>query len=135
MASQLFSFPKKRQMPPNPVSLAVPLRGRYRQPMRPLDLQIIGQVLAIKWEGGEEDFIPLEFLRRHCPCAGCKGEMDVMGNIYKAPDRPLTPSAFVLTRIVPVGNYAVNLFWGDGHQAGIYSYNYLRRLAATHKQG
>lgn len=102
--------------------------------MRPLDLQIIGQELAIKWDDGSEDFLRLEFLRRHCPCAGCKGEMDVMGKVYKAPEKPLTPSAFQLTRFLPVGNYAVNLIWADGHQAGIYSFDYLRRLAAAQNQ-
>ena len=42
-----------------------------------------------KWQDGTEDFIALEKLRRACPCAGCKGERDVMGNLYKNPDRPL----------------------------------------------
>ncbi|WCJ61182.1 DUF971 domain-containing protein [Fontisphaera persica] len=102
--------------------------------MRPLDLQVVGQELAIKWEDGSEAFLPLEMLRRHCPCAGCKGEMDVMGKVYKAPDRPLTPTAFQLARLLPVGNYAVNLVWAEGHQAGIYSFDYLRRLAASQNQ-
>ncbi|MCX8155174.1 MAG: DUF971 domain-containing protein [Verrucomicrobiae bacterium] len=102
--------------------------------MRPLDLQVIGQELAIKWDDGREDFLGLEFLRRHCPCAGCKGEMDIMGKVYKAPDKPLTPAACQLTRLLPVGNYAVNLLWADGHQAGIYSFDYLRRLATVQSQ-
>ena len=42
--------------------------------MRPLDIQQIGNELAIKWDDGSESFIPLETLRRCCPCAGCKGE-------------------------------------------------------------
>ena len=57
--------------------------------MRPVDVQQIGEELAIKWEDGSESFIPLEKLRRACPCAGCKGEMDVMGNLYKSPEQPL----------------------------------------------
>ena len=99
--------------------------------MRVLDLQVIGQELAIKWADGTENFLRLDFLRRHCPCAGCKGEMDVLGKVYKGPDKPLSPTAFQLARLQPVGNYAVNLIWADGHQAGIYSFDYLRRLAAA----
>ncbi len=57
--------------------------------MRPLDIQTIGQELAIKWDDGSESFVLLEKLRRHCPCAGCKGEVDVMGNVYKGPDQTL----------------------------------------------
>lgn len=103
--------------------------------MRPLDMQVVGDELAIKWDDGHEDFIPLQALRRHCPCAGCQGEMDIMGKIYKGPERPLTPPAFQLARMLPVGNYAVNLIWADGHQAGIYSFDYLRRLAAEQHPG
>jgi DUF971 family protein len=98
--------------------------------MRPTDLQIIGTELALRWEDGSESFIPLERLRRECPCAGCKGEMDVMGNVYKGPDQPLRPESFHLTRLVPVGTYAVQPIWADGHSSGIYSFPYLRHLAA-----
>ena len=71
--------------------------------MRPLDLQQIGEELALKWDDGSESFIALEKLRRACPCAGCKGEMDVMGNLYKNPEQPYSPAAFRLVRIETVG--------------------------------
>jgi DUF971 family protein len=97
--------------------------------MKPLDIQPIGAELAIKWEDGGESFIPLEKLRRHCPCAACKGEMDVMGRVYKGPDKPLSPRAFELLRVANVGSYAVQPVWGDGHATGIYSFDYLRTVA------
>ena len=102
--------------------------------MRPLDIQPIGEELAIKWEDGTESFIPLEKLRRACPCAGCKGEVDVMGNLYKNPDQPLAPNAFKLIRLDPIGTYGVQPLWADGHATGIYSFDYLRRVAEA-KQG
>lgn len=97
--------------------------------MRPLDLQLVGNELAIKWTDGAESFVLLEALRRACPCAGCKGEMDIMGNVYKNPDKPYGPLAFVLTRIGNVGSYGIQPVWGDGHTTGIYSFDYLRRIA------
>jgi DUF971 family protein len=97
--------------------------------MRPADVQQIGEELAIKWEDGSESFLSLEKLRRACPCAGCKGEMDVMGNLHKNPERPLTPAAFRLVRLERVGTYALQPVWGDGHATGIYSFEYLRRAA------
>src|SRR5208282_3323174 len=97
--------------------------------MRPVDLQQIGQELAIKWDDGSENFIALEKLRRACPCAGCMGERDVMGQLHKGPDRPLSPRSFQLARLEPVGGYAVQPFWADGHGSGIFSFDYLRRLA------
>ena len=99
--------------------------------MRPTDIQQIGGELGIKWDDGTESFISLETLRRHCPCAGCKGEVDIMGNLHKGPGRPLTPEAFQLVRIVNVGGYALQPIWADGHTTGLYSYDYLKRLAES----
>jgi len=99
--------------------------------MKPLDIQTIGHELAIKWDDASESFIPLENLRRACPCAGCKGETDIMGNLYKNPDRPLTAKAFELVKITSVGGYAIQPVWADGHNTGIYSFEYLRRVATA----
>ena len=96
--------------------------------MRPLDIQQIGQELAIKWADGTESFIALEQLRRCCPCAGCQGESDIMGNVYKNPPASLTAKAFELTRMVTVGGYAIQPVWGDGHNTGIFSFDYLRKV-------
>jgi DUF971 family protein len=96
--------------------------------MRPNDIQQIGNELAIKWSDGEESFIPLEKLRRHCPCAGCQGETDIMGNLYKNPEQKLTPAAFQLVRLIGVGGYAIQPVWADGHATGIYSFEYLKRM-------
>ena len=97
--------------------------------MRPLDIQTIGEELAVKWDDGSESFIRLETLRRACPCAGCKGEVDVMGHLHKGPERPLIPSAFQLVRIVSVGGYALQPVWADDHATGLYSFEYLKRVA------
>ena len=95
------------------------------------DVQQIGEELAIKWDDGTESFVRLETLRRHCPCAGCKGEVDVMGNLYKNPDKPLSPAAFQLRKITTVGGYAIQPVWGDGHGSGLFSFDYLKRIANT----
>ena len=97
--------------------------------MQPVDIQPIGQELAIKWPDGQESFIPLTLLRRQCPCAGCKGETDVMGNLHKGPEQALTPDAFKLVRLDRVGQYAIQPWWADGHSTGIYSFDYLLKLA------
>jgi DUF971 family protein len=101
--------------------------------MRPVDIQAIGDELAIKWDDGSESFIPLETLRRACPCAGCKGEVDIMGNLYKGPERTLSPTAFELARIETVGTYAIQPIWADGHATGLFSFDYLKRVADEHE--
>jgi DUF971 family protein len=99
--------------------------------MRPVDVQQIGEELAIKWDDGSESFITLEKLRRACPCAECTGEVDVMGNLYKGPERALSPAAFRLLRLERVGTYALQPVWADGHATGLYSFDYLRQVAAA----
>jgi DUF971 family protein len=97
--------------------------------MRPKDIQQIGGELAIKWDNGGESFIPLEKLRRACPCAGCMGETDIMGNVYKNLEQKFSSSAFELKRIISVGGYAIQPVWADGHTTGIFSFDYLQRIA------
>jgi DUF971 family protein len=91
--------------------------------MRPVNLQPIGNELAVKWDDGSESYIPLEKLRRCCPCAGCQGEKDILGNVYKNPEHPLSSDAFRLQRIVQVGGYAIQPVWADGHATGLYSFD------------
>ena len=99
--------------------------------MRPTDLQPIGSELAIRWADGRESFVPLETLRKFCPCAGCLGEKDIFGNVYKAPERPYGPGAFELRELRPVGGYAVQPVWADGHATGLYTWEWLERLASA----
>ncbi len=97
--------------------------------MQPVDLQVVGEELAIKWEDGSESYLPLEQLRRHCPCATCQGEPDILGHLHKGPAQTLLPSAFQLAGMNRIGGYAVQLIWADGHSTGLYSFEYLERLA------
>jgi len=96
--------------------------------LTPTNIQVIGRDLAINWSDGAESFLELESLRRACPCAACGGEPDVLGNVVR-PNVTYNSTSFELTRFNIVGGYAVQLHWGDGHDSGLYSYRYLRRLA------
>lgn len=88
----------------------------------------VGKELVIVWADGREDYLPFETLRRECPCAMCRGERDLLGNVYRGPNRPLTERSFQLVSHRPVGGYALQIKWGDGHDDGIYSYETLRRM-------
>lgn len=88
----------------------------------------IGNELALSFSDDVEAYIELSLLRRACPCASCQGEPDALGRVI----RPVVehgPRAFELMKFHGVGGYALQLFWGDGHSSGIYSYPYLLRLA------
>ena len=77
--------------------------------MKPTDIQIIGNEMAIKWENGDESFLSLAKLRKACPCAGCKGEMDVMGNTYKGPERHTNSPPLEFDLLSTLGDMLFNL--------------------------
>lgn len=99
--------------------------------MQPENIQQVGDELAIKWDDGSETFVSVEKMRRACPCASCHGETDVLGNVYKGPDRPLGANSFKLLRLNNVGGYALAPVWGDGHSTGLYSFEFLRKLGES----
>jgi DUF971 family protein len=100
------------------------------KPIRPSQVARIGTELAVAWEDGAEHYFPLEFLRRACPCAACGGEPDALGRVIR-PEVHYQEKSFDLTSYEFVGGYAIQPRWADGHSTGIYSWNYLRKLAGT----
>jgi len=52
-----------------------------------------------------------------------------MGNVYKNPSKPLSPQTFQLLRLDRVGGYAIQPIWADGHTTGLFSFDYLKRVA------
>ena len=91
-------------------------------------MAVVGDELALVLADGFEAFLPLPMLRRACPCAACQGEPDAMGRVVR-PRVEHGAGAFEVRGIQPVGAYALQLSWADGHASGIYSFDYLRKLA------
>ncbi len=94
---------------------------------QPTTIQKIGSELALAWSDGSETYLPLEKLRRACPCATCGGEPDVMGRLIR-PEVKYSAGSFELTGWEMVGGYGFQPRWEDGHRTGIYPFSYLRRL-------
>jgi DUF971 family protein len=92
----------------------------------PKDVQVLGDELAIVWADGAETYLKLADLRRLCPCASCAGEGDLLGRIYKPPEKPLTRESYLARGTSAVGGYALQIFWGDGHADGLYTYARLK---------
>lgn len=97
--------------------------------MQPKQIKIENKEnLMIRWDDESESRINLIYLREECPCANCKGET-VLLKTYKPPKKE-TPHAemFKIKNIEPVGGYAIRISWKDGHDTGIYSWDYLKKL-------
>ena len=95
--------------------------------LKPLAVAPMGVELAISWNDGIEQYLPLELLRRSCPCAVCCGEPDVLGR-GDTPQRSYKENSFELKSYEFIGGYALLFRLADGHSSGIYSYKLLRSL-------
>jgi DUF971 family protein len=95
-----------------------------------MNIAVVGNELAVAFGDGSEVYLSLDLLRRACPCAACQGEPDAMGRVIR-PDAHIGENGFKLLRMEQVGGYALQLFWGDAHSTGIYSFDYLKRLSAA----
>lgn len=95
----------------------------------PANVVVIGDELAVSWKDGAESFLPLRDLRRLCPCAGCAGERDLFGRLAKPPQKPFVPASFQVAALTPVGGYALQVTWKDGHGDGLYPWTKLREWA------
>lgn len=78
--------------------------------------------VEITWSDGHASLFANRYLRDNCPCAFCRETRPR----YSPPVRDA--EAVHPVTISPVGLYAINVVWSDGHDSGIYSYQTLRAL-------
>lgn len=96
--------------------------------MRPTSIkQTDKETITITWDDNIVSPFTIQLLRDECPCAECKGEQILMHQILPVV-KPKLPGHYELQSIVPVGSYAIQITWGDGHATGLYSWEYLRNL-------
>jgi DUF971 family protein len=109
-----------------PIEQATPAKVRVKKTE--------GTGMEIDWKDGHASAWNFAWLRNACPCATCNEERQKAGRepgipkpkaggllvMYEAPPRPV--------EITPVGKYAIRFKWNDGHESGIYSWDYLRRM-------
>jgi len=92
-----------------------------------------GRSLFIAWSDSVEQTIPFTALRKGCRCANCmkKREQEIQSPepanalpvLSAAEARPLD-----IEQMHPVGNYAYNIHFSDGHSAGIFTFEMLRKF-------
>ena len=98
--------------------------------MQPTDIQYHRQsrVLSLHYADGRQFELTAEYLRVYSPSAEVRGhgsgqEVLQMGKANVG-----------IKDIKPVGHYAVQLVFDDGHDTGLYSWDYLLELATQHAQ-
>lgn len=93
--------------------------------------------LTIKWSDNLISELTSEALRRNCPCAECREKRgdDTHAKPLTGKKRSLMivesslEQELQLEQIWAIGQYAIGIRWGDGHDSGIYSFEFLRQLA------
>ena len=87
-----------------------------------IKLRRADNLLEIRFEDGTEISLPAEYLRVHSPSAEVQGHGPGQQVLIARKKQ------VAITRIEPTGNYAIRLIFSDGHDTGIFSWDYLQRL-------
>jgi DUF971 family protein len=80
------------------------------------------RMLEVAWADGTRYALPFEYLRVHSPSAEIRGHGGGEGKLE------LAKESVQVTRVEPIGMYAVRLHFDDGHNSGLFSWDYLREL-------
>jgi DUF971 family protein len=97
------------QDPANPTPVELRLRKNSRQ-------------LDVKFDDGSHFELPFEYLRVHSPSAEVKGHGPGQEVLQTGKEQ------VQVKRLDPVGHYAVRLVFDDGHDTGLYTWQYLYEL-------
>ncbi|MGQ4272510.1 gamma-butyrobetaine hydroxylase-like domain-containing protein [Terrihabitans sp. B22-R8] len=96
----------------------------------PVEIRLIDdqRALRVTYDDGREDVVEAEYLRVESPSAEVQGH---------SPDQKVVVAGkkdVTISRIEPIGSYAVRLGFSDGHSTGIYTWSYLRGLVDRRDQ-
>jgi len=95
--------------------------------VKPRNIAVTPTELAIAWADGHESYFPFDALRASCPCALCRAEAKRVAEagplqVLRGP----APGQVGIAKLLPVGAYAVQIVWSDGHDSGIFAFEALR---------
>lgn len=98
--------------------------------MKPKDIRLHRQsaVLEIAFDDGSRFELPAEYLRVYSPSAEVQGHGPGQRTLQEG------KREVRIDNLEAQGNYAIKLYFSDGHDSGIYTWRYLHELGANHEQ-
>ena len=95
---------------------------------RPLEIRLKREekVLEVDFDDGARFRLPAEYLRVESPSAEVQGHGPAQKTIVAGRRH------VAIVGVEPVGTYAVRLRFDDGHDTGLYTWDYLYELGARH---
>ncbi len=96
---------------------------------RPIDIRLhqASKLLELKFDDSTECMLSCEFLRVYSPSAEVRGH-GAGQTVLQVGKEDVN-----ITDIEPIGNYAVRLTFTDGHNTGLYSWDYLYEVARNYE--
>lgn len=108
-------------------SLSIIKEGGVLKEMSPSPVEIIksnNKEFEILWSDGHHSIYGYKYLRANCQCASCVDEWTGEPRIVL----DSIPDNVCYSNVEKIGQYALTFDWTDGHNTGIYSYEYLRKI-------
>jgi DUF971 family protein len=96
----------------------------------PLDIKVHqkSRFLDIAFDDGSHFSLPCEYLRVYSPSAETRGHSPATAKLERGKER------VSITQIEPVGQYAIKIYFDDGHNSGLYDWRYLYNLGKHHDE-
>ncbi|MGE4233149.1 MAG: DUF971 domain-containing protein [Bacteriovoracia bacterium] len=86
--------------------------------------------IGLTWSNGDHQTIAFTDLRFECRCAQCVDEWTRERKLHKSQIDPYIKPL----KVEPVGQYAIQIEWSDGHATGIYPFEHLYEIGKTSKE-
>ena len=93
-----------------------------------IKLRTVSRVLEVAFDDGSQFQLPFEYLRVYSPSAEVRGHGPGQETLQ------VNKQNVAVTKVEPVGHYAVRLIFDDGHDSGLYTWTYLYELGSTHTE-
>ena len=93
-----------------------------------IKLRTKSRVLEVAFDDGNVFELPFEYLRVYSPSAEVRGHGPGQETLQ------INKQQVAITKVEPVGHYAVRLIFDDGHDSGLYTWEYLHELGREHAQ-
>lgn len=93
-----------------------------------IKLRTRSRLLEVAYDDGSRFELSFEYLRVYSPSAEVRGHGPGQETLQ------VGKHEVGIRQVEPVGNYAVKLVFDDGHDSGLYTWEYLRELGLTHAE-
>ena len=101
--------------------------------MKPQDLNVNEYLLTVTWTDDVKTEYPASFLRAMCQCASCVSE--VTGETLIDRKALMNKTSLRFASAEPQGHYAIALGFSDGHNSGIFTFEYLNKIKNDIQKG